>query len=198
MILYKDTDYRPGDSMCSDETLAAGVQQGSKADMQTLVERYYEPLLRFLFWLSGGNQAQAEDMVQEAFLRMMRGIASYDPSRPFKPWLYAIAEHIARNQAQRADARLTESMLGEAVYLDHLPLPEEHVEAGEMRQVVADGLSKLPVQQREVIALFFYENLPQKEIAETLGIPVGTVKSRLSLGLKQLRAWIGVKWKNNR
>ena len=179
--------------MCSDEALAAGVQQGNQANLQTLVERYYEPLLRFLFWLSGGNQAQAEDIVQEAFLRMMRGIASYDPSRPFKPWLYAIAKHIAYNQAQRAEVRHTVNLPDEAAYPDHLPQPEEQVEAGQVQQAIIEGLRQLPMRQREVIALFYYEELSQKEIAQVLGIPVGTVKSRLSLGLKQLRAWMGIK-----
>jgi RNA polymerase sigma-70 factor (ECF subfamily) len=179
--------------MGSDETLAAGVQQGNQASMQALVERYYEPLLRFSFWLSGGNQAQAEDMVQETFLRMMRGIGGYDPARPFKPWLYAIAEHIAFNQVQQAKARPLLDLPDETAYPDHFPQPEEQAERGEARQFVVTELGQLPLRQREVIELFYYEDLPQKEIAEILGIPLGTVKSRLSFGLKQLRARMEVK-----
>jgi RNA polymerase sigma-70 factor (ECF subfamily) len=179
--------------MGSDEVLAAGVQQGNQASMQALVERYYEPLLRFSFWLCGGNQVQAEDMVQETFLRMMRGIAGYDPARPFKPWLYAIAEHIAFNQVQRARTCPLMDLPDETAYPDHFPQPEEQTERGEARQSVAAELSQLPLRQREVIELFYYEDLPQKEIAEILGIPLGTVKSRLSFGLKQLRARMEVK-----
>lgn len=176
--------------MCSDETLAAGVQQGNQADLQALVERYYEPLLRFSFWLSGGDQAQAEDMTQETFLRMIRGIASYDPTRPFKPWLYAIAEHVACNFAMRAEQRRTVAMPDDVEFAEDAPLLQEQAEGAEAQRSTLTALRRLPVRQREVIVLFYYQELPQKEIAEMLGVPLGTVKSRLSLGIKQLRAWM--------
>lgn len=176
--------------MCSDETLAAGVQQGNQADLQALVERYYEPLLRFSYWLSGGDQAQAEDMTQETFLRMMRGIAGYDSTRPFKPWLYAIAEHVACNFAMRAEQRRTVAIPDEVEFSEEAPQPEEQAESAEAQQSTLAALRRLPVRQREVIVLFYYQELPQKEIAEMLGVPLGTVKSRLSLGIKQLRAWM--------
>lgn len=178
--------------MRSDEALAAGVQHGSQADMQTLVERYYEPLLRFSFWLSGGDQTQAEDMTQETFLRMMRGIAGYDPSRPFKPWLYAIAEHVACNLAMQAEHRRTINLPDDFDIPEEAAQPEQRTESTEAQQSILAGLRRLPVRQREVIVLFYYQDLPQKEIAELLGVPIGTVKSRLSLGIKQLRAWMEV------
>ncbi len=176
--------------MDSDETLAMRVQQGDRAAMEALVERYYDPLLRFLFRLCGGNQALAEDMVQETFLRMMGGILSYDAGRPFKPWLYSIAEHIVFNYSARAETRRTMAMVDEAGYPDQRLPMEAQLEAGEMRQSILEGLHQLPIRQREALVLFYYEDLPQKEIAEILNVPVGTIKSRLSLGLKQLRAWI--------
>lgn len=155
--------------------------------MEALAARYYEPLLRFLYWLSAGDQLQAEDMVQETFLRMMRGIQSYDSQQPFKPWLYAIAKNILRNQVQQAETRLTTGLAEEGVYPDPQPAPDQQVEMHEAWQAIRKGLHQVPFHQREVIVLFFYEDLSQKEIAGMLGIPVGTVKSRISLGLKQLR-----------
>ena len=179
--------------MCPDEQLAAGVQRGNQSDMQALVERYYEPLLRFCFWLSGGSQAQAEDMVQESFLRMMRGISGYDPARPFKPWLYTIARRVAYNLVARAEMRRTVGLEEDADLPDGGQQPEEWVLTNEARGSALAALRRLPARQREAILLFYYENLSQKEIAEILNVPVGTVKSRLSLGLKQLRVWVEIK-----
>jgi RNA polymerase sigma factor (sigma-70 family) len=173
--------------MQSDESLAYAVQQGNEAAMNNLVERYYNPLLRYLYRMAGGQQALAEDMTQETFLRMMRGIASYQSARPFKAWLYTIATNIARNYYQAADTKHTENSPEEADYQADEPLPEMALMQSQDASIVFNALMMLPEQQRSVVVLFYYEDLPQKEIAEILSIPVGTVKSRLSNGLRKLR-----------
>ena len=176
--------------MRSDEMLAQGVQQGNQADMTELVNRYYDSLLNFLYRMCGGRQTLAEDMVQETFLRVLRKIALYDVQRPFKPWLYTIATNIARNYHQQADTRYTENPSEEADYEDENPQPEFSLMQAETAENVARALAQLPEHQREVVVLFYYEEMAQKDIATVLDIPVGTVKSRLSLGLKRLRATI--------
>lgn len=176
--------------MRTDESLAFGVQQGNEADMNEIVDRYYEPLLRYLYRMCGGRQIMAEDMVQETFLRMMRGIVGYDPQRPFKPWLYAIASNIARNHFQRADTMRTENPDVDRDFADEKPLPEVAYVLSEGSEQVTDAIMKLAEHYRAVVVLFYFEELPQKEIARILGIPTGTVKSRLSNGLKQLRAML--------
>lgn len=173
--------------MQSDEALARAVQQGSEAAMNSLVERYYSPLLRYLFRMAGGQQALAEDMTQETFLRMMRGISSYNPQRPFKAWLYTVASNVARNYYSKADTKLTENSEEEDDYAADESLPEAAMMQRQDSAAVFDALMSLPEQQRSVVVLFYYEDLPQKEIAEILSIPLGTVKSRLSNGLKRLR-----------
>jgi RNA polymerase sigma-70 factor, ECF subfamily len=173
--------------MQSDESLAYAVQQGSEAAMNSLVERYYNPLLRYLYRMAGGQQALAEDLTQEAFLRMMRGIASYNPQRPFKAWLYTIATNIARNHYTAADTKRSDNMDEEADFQGDEDLPEAALMQNQDSAAVFDALMQLPEQQRSVLVLFYYEELAQKEIAEILGIPVGTVKSRLSNSLKRLR-----------
>jgi RNA polymerase sigma factor (sigma-70 family) len=172
----------------SDEALAQGVQQGNQADMTELVNRYYDSLLNFLYRMCGGRQALAEDMVQETFLRVLRKITLYDANRPFKPWLYTIATNIARNYHQQADTRYTENPADEADYEDGNPQPEFTLMQAETAENVAKALAQLPEHQREVVVLFYYEEMAQKDIATVLDIPVGTVKSRLSLGLKRLRS----------
>jgi len=177
--------------MRTDESLALGIQQGRADDMTELANRYYDPLLRYLYRMCGGKQALAEDLVQETFLRMMRGIIGYDAKRPFKPWLYSIATNIARNHFTRADTRYTHNPEEDADFEDDNLLPEESVLQSENVQQVFDALMQLPEQHRSVVVLFYYDNLPQKEISEILNIPVGTVKSRLYNGLKRLRSIIG-------
>lgn len=173
--------------MQSDESLAIAVQQGSEAAMNNLVERYYTPLLRYLYRMAGGQQALAEDLTQETFLRMMRGIASYKPQRPFKAWLYTIATNIARNHYTAADTKRSENIEEDSDFEGDEDLPEAALMQNQDSAAVFDALMKLPEQQRSVLVLFYYEDLPQKEIAEILGIPVGTVKSRLSNSLRRLR-----------
>lgn len=178
--------------MRMDESLAFGVQQGSEADMNEIVERYYASLLRYLYRMCGARQALAEDMVQETFLRMMRGIALYDPKRPFKPWLYTIASNIARNYFQRADTQRTDNPSEDSDFEDNLPLPEIAMMQSENTQEIIDAIMQLAEHYRAVVVLFYFEELAQKDIAQILGIPLGTVKSRLSNGLKRLRTMLEV------
>ena len=158
--------------------------------MTMLVERYYDALLHYMVRMCGGRQTVAEDMVQETFLRMMRKITLYNPARPFKPWLYAIATNIARNYYQLADTRYAVNPVEDVDFADKQPQPEDVLMQSEQAQGISRALAQLPDHQREVVVLFYYQEMPQKDIAEILNIPVGTVKSRLSLGLKRIRAMI--------
>lgn len=184
--------------MITDEQLAFRLQSGDRGALEGLVERHYDPLLGYLYRMVGGDRALAEDLAQETFLRALRSIGQYRRDLRFKPWLYAIATNLARNHYTRADTRYTRS---EA---DHAPetrdgtgeiermeadtdLPDARLVAlDEVRQVLA-ALAALPDHQREVVALYYYQSLSLQEIADTLHIPLGTVKSRLSLGVRRLR-----------
>jgi RNA polymerase sigma-70 factor, ECF subfamily len=181
-----------------DEELALGLQQGRKDDLAALVQRHYSPLVGYLYRMTGGDRMQSEDMAQETFLRALRGIASYTYPRPFKPWLYAIATNLAHNYHTRAETRRTVIVETDSTATNEMeaveaemPLPEAQLIAGETEresaQAVARALAALPDHQREVVVLRYYQEWSLAEIAEALSIPVGTVKSRLSLGLRSLR-----------
>jgi RNA polymerase sigma-70 factor (ECF subfamily) len=154
------------------------------------VERYHGPLLGYLYRLTGGDGALAEDLVQDTFMRVLRSIDQYHYPRAFKPWLYAIATNLGRDHHKRLATRQTVSM-SEA----HLNQPDYRASAAPEAVAVAHdeamgvklALADLPDQQREVVMLRYYQELALTEIADVLNIPVGTVKSRLSLGLKRLR-----------
>jgi len=174
--------------MHSDEYLALGVQQGRMDDLAALVERHYDALVGYLYRLNGGDRELAEDLIQDTFCRVLRAIQQYRYPRPFKAWLYAIATNLARNHYRRAETRRSFPVDGRVL----AGLAEE---AGE--QAVADAdearraaamLAALPEHQREVVVLRYGQEMALGEIAAVLHIPVGTVKSRLSLGLRRLRS----------
>jgi RNA polymerase sigma-70 factor, ECF subfamily len=180
---------RPANPIPADEYLARRVQRGHTADLAVLVERHHNPLLGFLYRLTGGDRALAEDLTQEAFLRALRSIQQYQPARPFKPWLYAIAVNVVRDHFKRAEVRYAVTLADD----DLLALPdpiglEESIELDGPR--IAAAIVALPVHQREAVILRYYQDLSLAEIAAALDIPIGTVKSRLSLGLRQLRLWL--------
>jgi RNA polymerase sigma-70 factor (ECF subfamily) len=169
----------------ADEQLALGLQRGDSECLAALVERHHSRLLGFLYRMCCGDRALAEDLVQEAFLRLIRRIDSYRYPRPFKPWLYAIAANLARDHFKSADARRTSALTEAADSLPGLNLDDSLLAWDDARRVAA-ALAGLPAGQREAVVLRYYEDLSLDEVAEALRIPVGTVKSRLSLGLKRL------------
>ncbi|MCC7358028.1 MAG: sigma-70 family RNA polymerase sigma factor [Anaerolineales bacterium] len=171
----------------SDERLAQGVQAGSSDDLAVLVTRHHGPLLGFLYRLTGGDRLLAEDLAQEVFLRVLRGIGRYRPERPFKPWLYAVAVNAARDHYKRAETRRTEALPPDFDAPGE-PSPLHALTAAETWAQVAAAVQALPAPQREVLLLRYTEDLSLAEIAAVLAIPVGTVKSRLSVALGRLRA----------
>jgi RNA polymerase sigma-70 factor, ECF subfamily len=174
--------------MIADEQLALDLQKGQPAALEVLIERYAQPIVGYLYTLTGGDRFLAEDLMQESFLRVLRQINQYQHPRPFKPWLYAIATHLARNHYHCADARHTENAeLAEDVPGANEPV-EKTIERQEAVSTVVRQLQDLPAQQREVILLRYVNDFSLNEIAESLAIPLGTVKSRLSLGIRALQA----------
>lgn len=177
--------------MRTDEDLARGLQQGSTADLIVLVERHHGDLIGYLYRMTGGDRALAEDLVQESFLRLLAHIDRYTYPRPFKTWLYAIATNIARDHFKSADARRTVESPEEGIMQSYHPQPEAHLIHDETTRRVVDAIASLPQAQREVIVLRYTQELSLAEIAAILSIPVGTVKSRLSIGLRRLRERLG-------
>jgi len=120
---------------------------------------------------------------------VVRAIEQYRYPRPFKPWLYAIAVNVARDHFKRAETRHTDSM-PEDFDAPASDSPDDDLLTAEEARQVAALVSALPPPQREALLLRYYQDLSLAEIAEALNAPVGTVKSRLSLGLARLRKLI--------
>jgi len=177
----------------SDEQLCQALQRGNHDALDGLVERHHSPLFGYLYRLTDGDRTLVQDLVQETFLRLLRGIASYHDTRPFKPYLYQIATNLARDHYKSAAHRYEAALLEDeqtAAYSfeEHNPtVLEDVVDEQHAVQSIRPALALLPIHQQEAIILRYYQDLSLSEMADVLNIPIGTVKSRLSLGLKALR-----------
>jgi RNA polymerase sigma-70 factor, ECF subfamily len=177
----------------SDEQLMAAVQAGDQVALATLVTRHHALLLGYLYRLVGGDRQLSEDLVQETLLHMLRQ-RTYLADRPFKPWLYMVATNLARDYFKSAAVRQRWRGGDEEEVLLHLydnePSPEECALAAERGSEVRAALAQLGEEYRIVLLLRFYQGFSLQEIAQTLHIPLGTVKSRLSVGVHRLRAML--------
>ena len=181
----------PAAASLSDEQLLLGVQEGQRQALAGLVERHHSPLLGYLYRLNGGDRPLAEDWVQESFLRVLRSVGQYRYPQPFKPWLYAIATNLARDHFKAAETRQTDSEPDEPGFWHNkggtVAAAEQLFIQQETQNRVAAAILHLPPHQRETIILRYYQDFSLAEIAAIQGIPVGTVKSRLSVALGRLK-----------
>jgi RNA polymerase sigma factor (sigma-70 family) len=169
-----------------DEELALQLQQGNQAALETLVRRYHGPIHAYIVRM-GGEYHIAGDLAQEVFLKLCRHIGSYRSGMPFRPWLYTIASNTYKDYLKKAYVqkdRLGVELLETAATAD---TPETVFLANADRERVKAALQRLGEIYREVLVLRYYQELKLEEIAGTLHIPLGTVKSRLSTALHTIK-----------
>jgi RNA polymerase sigma-70 factor (ECF subfamily) len=161
---------------------------GETAALEILVQRYHRMLLGYLYRFVGGDRSLAEDLVQETFLRVLRQ-QSHTMPQSFKAWLYAIATNLARDHLRSADCRHMANVTEEAwlALRDPSPDPETAALAAEQERLLVAALGQISAEYRAALLLRYFNGLSLHEIAEALHIPLGTVKSRLSTGLRHLR-----------
>lgn len=173
----------------SDERLMSRVLAGEQSALAVLVERHHSPLIGYLYRMVDGDRALAEDLTQETFIRLITS-KSYVSTRPFKPWLYAIATNLARDHFKAAATRYSagdRAMLGSTPTMDEAHGPEEIALRLEKGVEVANAIALLAPEYRSTLLLRFYGEMSLQEIALSLDVPLGTVKSRLSVGCCRLR-----------
>lgn len=172
--------------MESDEELMQGVARGEDAALRALVARHAVPLHAYLARLCG-DAAEAEDLAQESWMRIVRSASSFEPSRRFRTWAWGIATNVARDRFRRVRARGG----------PHAPLVAGTAASGggESRSIarvdLRGRLAELPERLRQALLLRYYDGMSEPEIAETLGIARGTVKSRLHAAVAALRRSLG-------
>jgi len=171
-----------------DERLAARAAAGDRSAFEALVTRHRKAVYR-LCWSAAGNHADADDAAQETFLRVFRALPSYDPGRPFLPWLRRIAWNCGLTVRRDRQAGVP-LVPGEEIPdpADPAEGPEDAASGNEEKRRVAAAMADLPAELRTVLVLRAVEGLSYAEIAEAAGIPAGTVMSRLSRARERLVA----------
>jgi RNA polymerase sigma-70 factor, ECF subfamily len=172
----------------ADEELVERARTGDVDAFAELVARYRVPALRLAYGIAGD---EAEDAVQEAFVKAYRKLGTFRPGAAFRPWLFTIVANEARNR-RRSMSR--QASLALRVRDQPVPLgagSDTLAVEQEQRRLLLAAVGDLPDHHREVVALRFFAGLSESETAEVLACPAGTAKSRLSRALEHLRAALG-------
>lgn len=176
----------------SDEELIARFQNGDVYAFEKIVYRYKDPLINFVFHFLG-DRIDAEDVVQETFLRVYRNKHLYRNVAKFSTWIYTIAGNLAKTELRRRRRRkiFSLSQMGyenrDYEITDTVPTPDGLVD-GEMNEgFIRKEIEALPVRFREVVVLRDIQELSYEEISDILHIPIGTVKSRVNRGRMRLQ-----------
>lgn len=181
----------------SDEALLEKFRQGDPRSFEELMRRHRNPLYNFI--LRSVRQPQtAEEILQDAWIRMIQGARDFHNASKFSTWAYTVARNLCIDHARKAALRRHPSLdepsrrgedgptLGE-----RMPDPEASVDreaiGHELQRRITEAVEALPEDQREVFLMREYSNLPFKEIAEIVCAPENTVKSRMRYALERLQ-----------
>ncbi len=172
----------------TDAELFTRAQRGDQVAYGEIVQRYQQVAFRTAYVITG-SAADAEDAAQEGFVKAYRALATFRTGAEPRPWLLRIVANEARNRARSAGRRHhLELRLAEGFRPgDAAPSPEAAVLAAEDRRRLLGLVNELSLEDRVVIASRYFLELSGDETAAALGIPEGTVKSRLSRALSRLR-----------
>jgi RNA polymerase sigma-70 factor (ECF subfamily) len=173
--------FRFGVSSSQDDRPSAGFEE--------LAMPLFDSLYNFASWLVH-NKSNAEDLVQETYLKALRGFASFQPGTNFRAWMFRILKNTFLSSSSTLDRRMTVEIDSE----DDVPVlpatsatPESVLIERFQEDAVRNAIDQLPVIFREVLLLSDVEDAPYREISEILSIPIGTVMSRLARARKAVR-----------
>jgi RNA polymerase sigma-70 factor (ECF subfamily) len=175
-----------------DAELAALALAGDREAFGKLVERYAGQARRVARAVLG-NEADADDAAQDAFLSALKNLGRYDASRPFGPWLMRIVANAATDRRRRQQVRAAEQLSPQTPHTG--PTPDREVSRRELRVALEAALATLPERRRMAIVMFDVEGYTHQEIAEALRVPVGTVRSDVFHARRALRKELAA-WQN--
>jgi RNA polymerase sigma-70 factor (ECF subfamily) len=162
----------------SDSELATRATKGDSTAFEEIYDRHAAGVARSLASFAGPDRDLLDDLTQDVFLRVIEGLPSYVPSRPFSHWLYTIALNVGRNHARRPlrvipvdPADLEDTIIAQ--------MPAPGAPEDETARYLMRLAARLPLQMQEVVSLRIGSGMPYGEIAEVLGIPEGTARSRM-------------------
>ena len=158
----------------------------SSAGFEELAMPLFDSLYNFARWLVH-NQNDAEDLIQETYLKALRSFASFQPGTNFRPWIFQILRNTFLSSCSKLERRMTLAVDSEEDLPATSATPESLLIGRSDIDAVRCAIEQLPVIFREVILLCDVEDASYREIAEILSIPIGTVMSRLARARKMVR-----------
>jgi RNA polymerase sigma-70 factor, ECF subfamily len=177
-----------------DAQLMVRVRQGDGQSFAILLERHRIPVIHFLYRMVQ-NQAIAEELAQEVFLRVYKSRASYEPTAKFTTWLFRIATHLALNwlrdekhekNSESLDFDLEEGLFRQVA--DRAPSAEDRLVKESRAQEIRAAIAALPMKQRAAVLMHKYQEMDYSQIATVLGCSDSAVKSLLFRAYERLRA----------
>ncbi|GGL64493.1 RNA polymerase sigma factor SigW [Sporolactobacillus putidus] len=177
-----------------EKRLIRRVKKGDHQAFAELVDRYKNSVFAICLRMVG-NRQEAEDLSQETFIRAYKHIDQFDNDRNFSTWLFRIATNLSIDSLRRKkpsvslDAELpgAEGLALKELLSGGETMPDEQIVRAEMEKIIQHEISLLPEKYRSAVILKYIEDLSLKEISEIMGIPVGTVKTRIHRGREMLR-----------
>lgn len=181
-----------GDRQDSDGAIADALQRGDVAGLESLYDRYgtlaYSVAMRVL-----GDSGRSEDVVQECFLRLWNSAARFDVNRgSLRTWLITAVRNrsIDHLRGRAAHERQEREIPFDAEAVGEGSNPWHEVVLGIERELIQEALARLPQEQRQAVELAFYQGYTQKEIAESVNVPLSTIKGRMRLALEKLHSYL--------
>jgi RNA polymerase sigma-70 factor (ECF subfamily) len=185
-------------SKLSDQQVVEQARNGRESAYRELIGRYQRPVFSLIYRLVR-NREQAEDLAQDTFIKVLNAIDRYDPSYKFSSWIFKIAHNTALDQLRKKEPE-TLSLDGsphaltadevEATTLTAVSAdenPEQFTSSREVGQEIEQALGMIRPEYRTAIVLWHIDGRPYEEIAEIMGLPLGTVKTYIHRGRKDLR-----------
>jgi RNA polymerase sigma-70 factor, ECF subfamily len=182
----------------ADEALMLRYQRGEVRAFELLLTRHRKPIFNFILRYVGSREV-AEDLLQETFLRVIKGAENYKQQAKFTTWLYTIARNLCVDQSRRRKHRRAQSLdaplsrgeddsgtLLDVVAGEDMPSDRQAV-SKQLHQTLHQAIAALSEEQREVFLMREFLDMPFKDIAEVVGVPENTVKSRMRYALEKLR-----------
>ena len=168
------------------ENIIARARRGDAGAFEQLVEMYRDQVFRLALRMCG-NEADADEVAQEAFLSAWRALPCFRGESKFSTWLYQLTTHAAIDLLRREKRQIDAEDIAEIDAPDGAPSPQQLAEQAETQQAVRQAVLQLPEEQRQVLLLRFLQELSYEEIGQALQLPPGTVKSRLNRAKAQLK-----------
>ena len=155
---------------------------------EELAMPHFAKLYNFAYWLTQ-NRATAEDLVQEAYMKALKGFSTYQQGTNFRAWIYRILRHtfLTTQTGIRASASISYQTEVDSLDVEAYGTPESILLAQVDQERIQEALEDLPLNFREVLLLCDLEEMTYKDISQTLGLPIGTVMSRLSRARSSMR-----------